>query len=959
MYITCSSLIKVSTLLFLHQARSYELRRMLKLYANAKRKTHLTRQVWGEFMSEQRDSRLLYYKTTAIAEDNLYYGKGMEPGRKPWLKSLLPKPAFEALKHLLPRGWIQDYAHFLRNAHPVVSVFYSSAFNPFTKVQRVELMVIDLDFCFVLTVMQILFMEIHRKSWRQQHDDIDDNWTDTWSSFFFVTVPQVAIQRLINELSRAWRVEDESEKPRNCLRRRYNFCLSVIGMNAVTSLFFLSAATVVWTIAFMVTSHPELKISNTVGKFVLNSITSYVTMVFLPIVQEFNPSSTLCELALLMQDVRSFLISEAVDLLGTKVVIYNSSHKASTAYLTDAGEGVVLGVDEGTGRCIVKVTTEGTLSTDESSHSRFTSMRAKCSGRSELTEFEEGGDNCYLIDVTNLARTDLIGECVAVEVSRAVASADKQELRARSLQWLSLFDIFSELGEEGDAEEDDDVYTCESFDANAGLYAVSCTKSDELLYFAPNDVRFGVNVSKAEAEVEAAAEAVVMGEEELRDSIATIFPTDEKTVTFCSEVETMRQSLNPLVETAKQEEAQAVLHAADEVEGVELNSVFEARGSISTDQSQTDEEDIVATSSNFNTLLRGVLTKGRSAQQMAIGVRNHASSNWIAVAAMNKALALKNQIPALPDELLKEGAGAMQRAQSTMKSASSKVSSAVADVKEKGVVLSDMYGKAQENMTWATSQARQHTSHMVNLGLKAAELAAARAANADAEAKLRCQRFARHPLGRLIAPLLGWFMLDFNAMCGWRRQQGEVLAVIRDAIANRGAEHMSDPFVELRQVPNRQKAARELEPEQRVLVVGPNRNSISGEVEIDVSRRDLIGQEGVIVEGGSKVYGSRPHLVTKGIHWRHLTSDFKVYVQLAAGLKVVPADWLEGLETAPDYKLRQSSAYNPDSSSCMADVAVDMEVDLPEISSTEVESRYSQAGGDRASLLSKTSNIRL
>jgi hypothetical protein len=67
--------LQVTTLLFLQQARSYELRRLLKRHCNLK-SVDLTREAWGKFMSDQRDARLLYYKTTAISEDNLYYGKG-------------------------------------------------------------------------------------------------------------------------------------------------------------------------------------------------------------------------------------------------------------------------------------------------------------------------------------------------------------------------------------------------------------------------------------------------------------------------------------------------------------------------------------------------------------------------------------------------------------------------------------------------------------------------------------------------------------------------------------------------------------------------------------------------------------------------------------------------------------------------------------------------------------------
>ena len=253
---------------------------------------------------------------------------------------------------------------------------------------------------------------------------------------------------------------------------------------------------------------------------------------------------------------------------------------------------------------------------------------------------------------------------------------------------------------------------------------------------------------------------------------------------------------------------------------------------------------------------------------------------------------------------------------------------------EKGAVDAKSFGSvAMSRAESAALQAAKHATEAASVASKlgaksyneaadavAAKAAAARAAVAaraasellvrhaktKARAKHEAKKFARHPMGQLVAPVLGWLLLDYWKVGSWSRERAGVLAVIRDAILERGAANICDPFTAAREIKAREDSARFLDAGETVVLVGPTAEPCAGASPMAPAESVVLlpkgpiakGTHGVIVSGGSKSFGKLPHLVARGFHYRHLTPNFKVYVMFPVGLRAVPANWLHATSAA-------------------------------------------------------------
>jgi hypothetical protein len=71
---------------------------------------------WMLFLVEIRNTRLRYYRRIALLKGKLYNGYGLEPG----------ETADTGWRCVVPRGFVEDFAHFSRNNHPLLMMFMAS-----------------------------------------------------------------------------------------------------------------------------------------------------------------------------------------------------------------------------------------------------------------------------------------------------------------------------------------------------------------------------------------------------------------------------------------------------------------------------------------------------------------------------------------------------------------------------------------------------------------------------------------------------------------------------------------------------------------------------------------------------------------------------------------------------------------------------------------------------------------
>ena len=291
------------------------------------------REAWDNFAEFNRNSRLLYYKCKTLAMGKLYYGKGMEPGKRSRFPIL---DALAALK--MPRGWLQDYKHHVFNSHPAISVFFGSSYSVFSFDQRLEVFLIDFFMCTSLTLFQVFLVETVYKF---PPGSISYYLSNFWTTLLIVTIPQGYLQRLVNRIGAVLMVGDGSVRATRscCFRYWSHFCQALAASVLVLVLFASFGVTylVGWIVVRIVGSGIIISV-------VINALIGYATSLVIPLLYEYNPSSDIFQFALFLINVKKFRNHEASSAVGQKVAVFNRGSTTSwfkSERLSDLGTGLV------------------------------------------------------------------------------------------------------------------------------------------------------------------------------------------------------------------------------------------------------------------------------------------------------------------------------------------------------------------------------------------------------------------------------------------------------------------------------------------------------------------------------------------------------------------------------------------------------------------------------------------
>lgn len=422
------------------------------------------REAWDNFAEFNRNARLLYYKCKTLAMGKLYYGKGMEPGKRSRFPIL---DALAALK--MPRGWLQDYKHHIFNSHPVISIFFGSSYSIFTVAQRVEILLIDFLMCTSLTLIQVYVMDM---GFQSSSGSTADYLNNIWTTFFIVTIPQGYLQRFVNRIGAILMVGDGSARvSQSCCARYLSHLCQALAANVLVVVVWGSFA-ITYFVKWFVS---QAEGSNVINYVVYNALIGYITSLVIPLLYEYNPSSDIFRFALFLIDVKKFRNHEASSAVGQRVAVFDrgsSTCRLQSERLSDLGTGLVERVYDSDEVVVVLDDPERATRYNDRVQKR---RRCRCS---------KGISSCYkscccccccchfwahegppvpseeghvILKVVSLANIEICGEKVII-----ISPTQPQY--------------------------DGEVATCNSFFGRRGLYEVTMA-SGELCYFPPDNVR--------------------------------------------------------------------------------------------------------------------------------------------------------------------------------------------------------------------------------------------------------------------------------------------------------------------------------------------------------------------------------------------------------------------------------------------------------------------------------------
>jgi hypothetical protein len=315
-----------------------DIRRQLRRAGLIKKKDdcEVPRDAWDFFVEFNRNSRLLYYKCKTLAMNKLYFGKGMEPGKRS------SAPMIDALAALvMPRGWLQDYKHHICNSHPIISVIFGSQYSVFSPLQRMQVLLIDFFACSSLTVIQIYVIELGELS---TSGAASENFNNFWTTLLIVTIPQRYLHRLVNCIGAILLIGDDSANgSRGMLNRCCNHISQALAASLLTFVFFASCGAAFYVL-WLVLDSPILIGNGTGTSVIINILIGYVYSLVMPLLQEYNPSSDVFRFALFLIDVKNFRSQEASSAVGKKVAVFDrgvTTYWFKNEILSELGTGIV------------------------------------------------------------------------------------------------------------------------------------------------------------------------------------------------------------------------------------------------------------------------------------------------------------------------------------------------------------------------------------------------------------------------------------------------------------------------------------------------------------------------------------------------------------------------------------------------------------------------------------------
>ena len=312
---------------------------------------------WLVFTTRLRRTRVMVLRSTALSQNQLFFGKGIERRSK----------LADFLCSCLPCGWVEDMLHFMRNkAHPVLSMIFGSRLNAITACEQFFIATILYSWLIMLTALQFkVLVSFSYDSGSLTESTVNRSWTSSWSSMLIVVLPTQLIQNfIVSRLANAsdvgasqgrWYFWRWARQFRKRLKR---------GMLATFACFSYGMSSIGFLIIF--STGNDMYQGRTSTEFVtLNIQLNILYAMFLPLALQYNPSTTLFSACSFLKNVRNILNSEAHGLVGHRIMVFNAtggnmwcprlSSYPSSAELAEMGAGIVESVDPATSMCVVRL----------------------------------------------------------------------------------------------------------------------------------------------------------------------------------------------------------------------------------------------------------------------------------------------------------------------------------------------------------------------------------------------------------------------------------------------------------------------------------------------------------------------------------------------------------------------------------------------------------------------------
>ena len=160
-------------------------RRVLRA-VDADRSGSLDREEWAVFVTALARERVRYLKVIGLCQRRCFWGRGAEELREEgrgWLARFYSC----VIWYETPPGYVEDFAYYSRNYHPVLALFYRDLDHPLNRLEKTAMLLVLTAYSLFATT--ILMLKVNQEGW--QDPLLDIYWKGIFWNFVIVTLPTV------------------------------------------------------------------------------------------------------------------------------------------------------------------------------------------------------------------------------------------------------------------------------------------------------------------------------------------------------------------------------------------------------------------------------------------------------------------------------------------------------------------------------------------------------------------------------------------------------------------------------------------------------------------------------------------------------------------------------------------------------------------------------------------------
>ena len=160
-------------------------RRVLRA-VDADRSGSLDREEWAVFVTALARERVRYLKVIGLCQRRCFWGRGAEELREEgrgWLARFYSC----VIWYETPPGYVEDFAYYSRNYHPVLALFYRDLDHPLNRLEKTAMLLVLTAYSLFATT--ILMLKVNQEGW--QDPLLNIYWKGIFWNFVIVTLPTV------------------------------------------------------------------------------------------------------------------------------------------------------------------------------------------------------------------------------------------------------------------------------------------------------------------------------------------------------------------------------------------------------------------------------------------------------------------------------------------------------------------------------------------------------------------------------------------------------------------------------------------------------------------------------------------------------------------------------------------------------------------------------------------------